>query len=77
MAKHKVYKAIVEAMREGRLAEPFTRADFRRACPGFREGTYRTFLSKHRKGNPGGNSELFEQVAPGLYRLLRPIKYGL
>jgi hypothetical protein len=28
------------------------------------------FLKKHRVGNPGGESELFQQVDRGLYRLV-------
>jgi len=77
MARHKAYRCIVNAVRNGRLREPFTKDDFRRACPGFGEGTYNAFLYKHMVGNPGGNSELFEKVAPGKFRLVRPIKYGI
>lgn len=29
----------------------------------------KSFLSKHRKGNPGGNTEYFVRVSPGLYEL--------
>lgn len=75
--EHKVYQAIVLAIKEGRLKEPFTKEDFRRACPGFGYGTYNAFLWKHRKGNPGGASELFKEVSPGKFRLLRPFKYGI
>jgi len=67
----------VNAVKKGKLKEPFRKADFARACPGFREETYNTFLHKHSVGNPGGNSELFERVGPGRFKLLRPIKYGL
>ena len=77
MSQHKVYASIVSAVREGRLREPFTPADFRRACPGLGGGTYQAFLHKHRLGNPSGTSELFELVGPGKFRLLRPIRYGL
>jgi hypothetical protein len=77
MTQHKVYAGIVQAVNYGRLIEPFTQDDFRRACPGFGEGTYKAFLYKHRKGNPGGVSELFELVSPGRFRLLRPLRYGL
>jgi len=51
---------IVAAVRSGDLGEPFTQKDFRRACPGFGEGTYNAFLHKHRGGNPAGNTELLE-----------------
>ena len=77
MVKHRVYQAIVEAVKDGRLKEPFSKEDFHLACPGFGEGTYNAFLYKHRKGNPGGVSELFEQVSTGHFILLRPIKYGI
>jgi len=77
MAKHRVYRAIAEAVKDGKLKEPFSKEDFRSACPDFGEGTYTAFLYKHREGNPGGVSELFEQVYKGHFRLLRPLKYGL
>ena len=73
---HKVYRMIVNAIKQGKLKEPFNSKDFRRTCPGLRGGTYQTFLAKHRKGNPGGNSELFERVGSGLFRVIRPFKYG-
>ena len=77
MARHKVYTSIVEAVAAGRLDEPFTTQGFREACRGFGEGTYNAFLHKHTRGNPGGNSELFEKVGKGKFRLLRPLRYGL
>jgi hypothetical protein len=77
MANHKVYSAIVRAVEDGKLKEPFGQDDFRRSCPNLAEGTYKAFLHKHRKGNPGGASELFELVKPGQFRLLHPIRYDL
>jgi hypothetical protein len=77
MANHKAYTAIVGAVKKGKLKEPFTNDDFRHACPGLGNGTYNAFLHKHRKGNPGGNSELYELTSPGKFRLLRPLRYGL
>lgn len=74
---HEVYKAIVKAVKAGILAEPFSKDDFRAACPGFGAGTYNAFLDKHARGNPGGSSELFERVAPGKFKCLRPFRYGL
>lgn len=74
---HKVYSAIVQAVRSGKLKEPFTSADFEARCPGFRHGTYNAFLAKHRRANPGGNSELFERESPGQFRCIRPFNYGL
>lgn len=72
-----MYAAIINAVRSGRLHEPFGRAEFVAACPGFGKGTYRAFLDKHRIGNPGNQSELFERVGPGRFRCIRPYKYGL
>lgn len=77
MADHKIYRAIVRAVESGELMEPFGTSGFQASCPGFGQGTYQAFLYKHRHGNPGGNSELFEQVAPGKFILMRPLKYGL
>jgi len=74
---HEVYMAIITAVREGRIQEPFTAANVRRGCPEINPTTPGTFLPKHAKDNPGGQSELFEKVARGLFRLLQPIKYGL
>lgn len=75
--RHKVYEAIVRAIKVGKLTEPFTKQDFELRCPGFGNGTYNAFLYKHAKGNNGGNSELFKRVASGKFRCLRPFKYGL
>jgi hypothetical protein len=74
---HKVYASIVAAVKKGRLVEPFGASDFRKACPGFGEGTYKAFLFKHRKGNPGDNSELFVLVSPGRFKCIKPFKYGM
>jgi hypothetical protein len=75
--RHKVYGAIVKAVRTGALVEPFSKADFEATCPGFGGGTYNAFLNKHARGNSGGNSELFERASPGRFRCLRPFRYGL
>jgi hypothetical protein len=74
--RHKVYGAIIKAITAGKLIEPFTSQDFQKNCPGLGDGTYNAFLPKHTKGNPGGNSELFERVGPEKFRCLRPFKYG-
>jgi hypothetical protein len=77
MADHKVYEAIVSAVKDGRLKEPFDAKAFQTSCPGFASGTYHAFLYKHCKGNPAGNSELFRKVSPGHFKLLRPFRYDL
>ncbi len=73
---HRVYQSIVKQVRAGSLKEPFSEDNFRVACPGFRYGTYNAFLWKHTEGNRK-TSELFEKVAPGMFRCLRPFRYGL
>lgn len=77
MPSHKIYSSIVEAVQNGKLEEPFTKDDFRKVCPGFAEGTHSVFLKKHRVGNPGGNTELFKEVSPGKFELVKAFKYGL
>ena len=74
---HRVYAAIVGAVRTGKLAEPFSRESFGMVCPGLGPGTYAAFLDKHSEGNPGRNSELFRRVSPGQFECLRPFRYGL
>jgi hypothetical protein len=59
---------IAAAVRSGRLAEPFTAAMVKRACPGWADRTYHVFLPKHAKGN-GRTTELFIRVGRGFYRL--------
>lgn len=77
MVDHRIYQVIVAAVESGKLRDPFRAADVRAACPGFAHHTYGTFLPKHRIDNPSGTSELFVQVSKGLYKLVRPLKYGL
>ena len=76
MPKHIVYSAIINAVKSGKLKEPFGKKEFRVTCLGLGAGTYEAFLYKHRKGNPGGNSELFELVSKGKFKLIRPFLYG-
>lgn len=61
---------IQTARRHGRLPERFRADTLRRACPGWADRTYSVFLPKHRRGNPGGYTEYFEQHADGSYSLL-------
>ena len=60
---------IRQARREDKLPYSFTAADVKQTCPGWAENTYSTFLPKHRKGNPGGETELFVRNSDGTYRL--------
>ena len=61
---------IRQAVRDGRLIEPFRADDVKNAVPGYAEKTYHVFLPKHRKGNPGGETKLFVRVSSGLFRLI-------
>lgn len=54
----------------GGLAQPFNAQMVKRACPGWANRTYHTFLSKHAVGN-GTTTELFVRVKRGFYRLNR------
>lgn len=65
--RSKTFANIVSAIKAGKLKEPFTERDFRQACPGLPEGTYRAFLHKHARANTGQYSNLFERVAPGKF----------
>lgn len=75
MSNHKIYFSILVAISSGRLKEPFSVKEYRAACPGFAESTYRNFLRKHRKGNPGKDTELFERVSPDRFIVILPFKY--
>lgn len=82
MKEHEVYKSIIRAYKIGILKEPITNKTFREACPGWKNGTYSSFLGKHAKGNSYGISELFIDVSPtGVYprefKFIRPFKYGI
>lgn len=63
---------IREARRRGNLPRFFSRADLRAECPGWPEGTYRAFLSKHCEGYAAkhGNTVLFARVKQGVYMLI-------
>jgi hypothetical protein len=62
---------IRRARRIGVLPERFRPADVRSACPGWADRTYGVFLPKHRRGNPGGYSEYFEQHEDGSFSLIK------
>jgi hypothetical protein len=64
----KIMRMMRDAWRAGRLPEPFNVRAFRTACPGLAATTYPTFLAKHAKDNPGGNSTRFKRVSRGWYR---------
>lgn len=62
---------IYKAVRSGALQQPFRAGMIKKACPGWANRTYHTFLGKHAVGN-GTTSELFERVGYGLYRIKEP-----
>lgn len=63
--------AVDRAIKDDKLREPFRASDLRRAVKGFTHDTHSNFPPKHRRGNPRGYKEYFEQIEPGLYRRLR------
>jgi len=79
MANHRVYYAIVKAVKNNGLEEPFKAGDLRNLFKKkFADSTYSTFLPKHRKRNPGKNSELFERSKnTASYSLIEPYKYKI
>lgn len=62
---------IYAAVKSGKLIQPFDAAMVKKACPGWANRTYHTFLGKHTVGN-GNTTELFVRVGRGLYRLKNP-----
>ena len=62
-----IARRILEAVQRGALPRKFTPEQVSRTIK-ISLDTARTFLPKHRIGNPGGFSELFVRVARGLYR---------
>ncbi len=61
--------SIREAVNSGRLKEPFGHDDL--VGIGVRTTTAGAFPYKHRVGNPGGYTEHFVLVSPGLFRVKR------
>ena len=61
---------VYEAVRSGKLAQPFSAEAVKRACPGWAEGTYRSFFNKHRVGNPTGMTELFVRRASNRFEII-------
>lgn len=60
------FASIQSAVNSGRLGTPFKPSDVNRVL----KITFAaTFLPKHRVGNPGGNTELFDRLGPGLYKI--------
>jgi hypothetical protein len=72
-----IYRTLVEAVKRGELAEPFTKTELQRLCPGLSNGTYRSFLWRFTAGGDvPQDSILLERVPPNQFRLVRPFKHG-
>lgn len=65
-----IFQSIRNAKDKNLLNEPFSAKDFKKACPGFADNTYKNFLPKHAKGNPSKTTEIFHRIARGKYALL-------
>ena len=59
-------RRIRDARRSEKLPQEFTPAQVNAALGISWSGN---FLAKHRVGNPGNETERFERIRPGLYRL--------
>ena len=70
MKEGKLIKQIREAVKSGKLKEPFNPEDVKKACPGWADQTYKSFLPKHVSGPYRGYTQLFEKIGKNLYRLL-------
>lgn len=77
MAESSFYKAILGALEEGKMCEPFTCDDVEKACPGLKGGLSRGFLDAHAIGNQEGNPELFEELEAGKFRCSRIGDYAI
>ena len=62
--------AIQKAVKNGKLKQPFTAADVKKACKGYDDVTYSSHLVHHRKKNPIKASELYERDSKGKFRLI-------
>jgi hypothetical protein len=69
MAKQsKLFTSINLAVTEGKLKEPFSVNEINITCDNLLAKS-RSFLSKHRKGNPGGYKVYFVQDKNGKYSI--------
>jgi hypothetical protein len=65
----KIVTAINISVKSGKLKQPFSVADVNTACNGLLTKSP-SFLSKHRKGNPGGHTIYFFRNNIGKYSLI-------
>ena len=69
MRNSRIYNSIRNCVSNGYLKEPFRVSDVNKCCNGILKRSP-SFLSKHRVGNPGGNTEYFFRVRIGMYKLI-------
>lgn len=69
MSNSRIYNSIKKCIPNSHLKEPFRVSDVNKCCNGLLKRSP-SFLSKHRVGNPGGNTEYFVRVGIGLYKLI-------
>jgi hypothetical protein len=67
----KLLERIQEAVLQGKLKEPFTWRDVKRATPGYADKTYKLVLVHHRKSNPIKHPEYFARVDKEHFRLIK------
>jgi hypothetical protein len=63
-------KSLRDNVRSGKLSQPFSVDQAKVACPGWGVRTYQDFFSKHRVGNPEGQTELFVRTERGRFRII-------
>ena len=68
-SQSKIANAINAAVTNGKLRQPFSVADVNSACENLLVKSS-SFLSKHRKGNPGAYTVYFVQEKNGKYSLI-------
>jgi len=68
MKKSRIFETIKTAIEKGVLSQPFTVAKVNTACNNLLSKSP-SFLSKHRKGNPGDYKVYFIQNAKGIYSI--------
>lgn len=65
----KIFTAINVSVTNGKLKQPFTVPTVNLSCNNLLEKSH-SFLSKHRKGNPGGYTVYFVRDKNGKYSLI-------
>lgn len=65
----KLYRCIKEAVKNGKLKEPFMKNAIKELCPDFKDATYSNYFTKHRVDNPSKVSEQFIRHVDGTFSL--------